>query len=238
VSPRTRAIRTAVAFAAGPAVLVGVVLALAVWWVAGLVAFAVIGAALFAWARLGADRMIESRLGGRPVDPTGDARLWNLVEGLCTGAGVRQPRVLVVDAPGLNALAAGTSGRRARLAVTTGLLSELDRIELEAVLAEVLWMIRHDEEVPLTVLVATFGFGRALAEGDDRDAGADQGAIALTRYPPALASALEKIEAKGASVPGQPGFMAQLWLADPRPSPPAGKGRLPLTERIEALREL
>lgn len=238
MSADRRALQASAAFAAGPAVIVGLALGLAVWWVAGVIAFVVVGAALAAWARLGGDRQIASRLPGRPADPNVDARLCNLVEGLCTGAGVRQPRVIVVDSPGLNALAAGTSGRRAVLAVTRGLVTELDRIELEAVLAEELWMIRHDEIVPLTVLAATFGLGRSLAVADDRDAAADQGAISLTRYPPALAAALEKIEAKGAAVDGQPGFMAQLWLADPTPAAAPARGRLPLVERIEALREL
>lgn len=238
MSPDRRALEIAAYFAAGPALILGVVLGVTVWWVAGLIAFVVVGAALFAWARLGGDRVVASRLAGRPVDPVQDARLCNLVEGLSTGAGVHQPRLVVVDSPGLNALAAGTSGRRAVLAVTSGLLAELDRIELEAVLAEELWMIRHDEIVPQTVLAATFGFGRSRALTGDRDAAADQGAISLTRYPPALASALEKIEAKGSTVAGQPSSTAQLWLADPGPGPASARGRLPLSERIEALREL
>lgn len=233
-----RVLRTVTAFAAGPAAVLGLILGFTVGWIAGLVAFVVVAAALGLWARTGGDRVVASRLRGRPADPRSDARLCNLVEGLCTGAGVRQPRLVVVDSPGLNALAAGTSNSRGLLAVTSGLLTELDRIELEAVLAEELWQIRHDEVVPMTVLAATMGMGRSLALGDDRDAAADQGAVSLTRYPPALASALEKIESKGAVVAGQPGYMAHLWMADPRPSPPPSRGRLPLAERIEALREL
>lgn len=238
MNPDRRALQAAAVFAAGPALLVGLVLGLAVWWAAGLIAFVVVGAALFVWARFGGDRLIAARLQGRPADPVRDARLCNLVEGLCAGAGVHPPRLVVVDSPGLNAMAAGTSGRRALLAVTSGLLAEMDRIELEAVLAEELWMIRHDEVIPLTVMAATFGLVRPLAVGHDRDAAADQGAISLTRYPPALASALEKIEAKGATVDGQAAYTAPLWLADPMPTAAASADRLPLSERVQALREL
>lgn len=238
LNPTGRALQTAVAFSAGPAVVLGLVLGFTVGWIAGVVAFVALGAALTAWPRLAGDRLVSSRLRGREADPQVDARLCNLVEGLATGAGVRPPRLVVVDSPGLNALAAGTSANRGVLAVTSGLLNELSRIELEAVLAEELWLIRHDEVVPMTVLAATFGLGRSLAIDEGRDASADQGALSLTRYPPALASALEKIEAKGATVAGQPACMAHLWLADPRPSAPASRGRLPLVERIEALREL
>ena len=65
------------------------------------------------------------------------------MEGLSIGAGVRQPRLRVVDSPGLNALAAGTSPARSIVAVTSGLLKELERIELEAVIAEELVQIRR-----------------------------------------------------------------------------------------------
>lgn len=226
------------AFAVGPAVVVGLVLGLVAGAVAGVIALVVLAGALASWARFGADRLVVGRLGARDADPTADARLCNLVEGLSTAAGVRHPRLMVVDSPGLNAMAAGTGPSSAILAVTSGLLTELDRIELEAVLAEELWLIRHNETYPATILVATLGLGRSAAIPADRDTAADQGAVGLTRYPPALASALEKIESKGSVVAGQPAGMAHLWLTDPRPGAPASRGRLPLTERIEALREL
>lgn len=238
MTPRTRALSTAAPFAAAPALVVGLILLFTAGWIAGLVSFVVIGGALAAWARLAGDRRVEARLGGRTADPRQDARLCNLVEGLISGAGVRHPRLVVVDSPGLNAMAFGTSPARATVAVTTGLLADLDRIELEAVLAEELYLIRHQEVLPATVLAATFGLGRSVAVRPDHDATADQGSVSLTRYPPALASALEKIDRKGAVVAGQPAWMAQLWLADPRPGPPPGPGRLPLGERVEALREL
>jgi heat shock protein HtpX len=238
VSAVGRATRASAVFAAVPAVVLGLILGLTVGWIAGVVVFVVGVAALGAWARFGGVRLVRRRIGGRPADPATDARLCNLVEGLCTGAGVRQPDVLVVDSPGLNVLAAGSSGTGALVAVTSGLVTELDRIELEAVLAEALWQVRYEEVVPATVVAATFGLVGRLALDPDRDSKADQGAVALTRYPPALASALEKVETKGATVAGQTGYLAQLWLADPRPAAPPSTGRLPLAERIEALREL
>jgi heat shock protein HtpX len=181
---------------------------------------------------------VLAALGGREADPAADARLLNLAEGLSISAGLRQPRLRVIDSPGLNAIAAGTRADRAIVGVTSGLLAELDRLELEAVLAEELIQIRHHETTPATVVAATFGLGRVIAIGADRDAEADLAAVALTRYPPALASALEKLEAKGAEVRGQPASLSHLWLADPRPGAASGRGRLPIRERIEALREL
>ncbi|HEX6393974.1 MAG TPA: M48 family metalloprotease [Acidimicrobiales bacterium] len=240
-SSSARVARITAGFAAAPAVA----LALVAWVAGGLVAaavvFVVVAGALTWWALTWGDRRVAatlSSLGAREADPVRDARLANMVEGLSMNAGVRQPRLLVVEAAGLNALAAGTSASKAVVAVTSGLLAELDRIELEAVLAEAMSQIRRGDTVAPTVAVATFGLGRRLAIASDRDALADQAAVTLTRYPPALASALEKVEAKGWEVPGQPAYMASLWLADPRPGVPQDAGRLPLSERIEALREL
>jgi hypothetical protein len=238
LNARTRAARTTAVVAAVPAAVLGLVLGLTAGWIAGLIVAVVIAGALGLWVRYGGDRVVERHLGGRPAVPATEARLINLVEGLSIGAGVRQPRLVVVDSPGLNALAAGSSASRALVAVTAGLLSELDRVELEAVLAAQLWLIRHDETIPATALVATFGLGRSWTLGAGRDTAVDQGAISLTRYPPALASALEKVEAKGAGVAGQPSYMSQLWFADPRSVVPPSSGRTALRERIEAMREL
>jgi heat shock protein HtpX len=218
-----------------------------------VVVFVVVAAGLGGWARFGGDRRALGSVATRPADPVADARALNLIEGLSVGAGVRQPRLLVVDTPGLNAMASGTTPDRATVVVTSGLLGELSRIELEAVLAEELTLIRHREIVPATVLAATFGLGRGIGLPGDRDTRADTAAVTLTRYPPALAAALEKVEAKGAQVAGVPGSLRHLWLADPAgpapggpPATPGGSGRGPgalrgrvaLPERIEALREL
>jgi heat shock protein HtpX len=232
-------------FAGGPALVLGAIALVVGGLVAGVVVVVASATGLVAWARLRGERRLLAAVGGRPADPVADPRLWNLIDGLSIGAGVRAPRVLVIDSPGLNALAAGMRPTRALVGVTTGLLAELDRIELEAVLAVELTEIRRQEIVPGTLLAATFGWGRRLGVSADHDARSDQAAVTLTRYPPALASALEKVDAKGAHVAGQPVSMAHLWLADPtgpatggRPPGTRGRGRLPLPERIEALREL
>jgi heat shock protein HtpX len=237
-TPETRATVVAGLFAGIPAVVLGAVALLIAGPVVGVVVLVVVGSALASWARFGGERRVLASIGGRSPDPVADARLCNLVEGLSMSAGLRQPRLVLIDSPGLNAMAAGIRPSGGIVGVTTGLLNELDRIELEAVLAAELLQIRRRETLPATVLVATFGLGRTLALPADQDAAVDRAAVALTRYPPALASALEKLDAKGAAVAGQPASMAHLWLVDPSPTPAARRGRLAVRERVEALREL
>ena len=236
-----RAVRIAATFAVPPALVAGVVAGVLGGAITAVVVFAALLVALMTWARYAGERAVErglAALGATRADPVGDARLANLVDGLSMSAGLAPPRLEVVEADGLNALAAAGKAGKGVIAVTTGLLRELELIELEAVLAELLVQIRRGDAVPATMTVGTFGLGRRLAAPAERDALADQAGVALTRYPPALAAALEKIETKGAEVPGSPPAMAHLWVADPGGADQRDPARLPLSERIEALREL
>jgi heat shock protein HtpX len=231
-------LQVAALFATGPAALFGLISGLLGGLVAGLAVFAVVGAALVAWPVLAADRLVEASLGGRDADASLDARLYNLVEGLATTLGVRSPRLVIVEGPGLNAMASGARRGRQLVAVTTTLLSELDLVELEAVLAEVLYRLRHSEVAAETVLVATFGLGRSMVLGADRDTRLDSAAVAVTRYPPALVSALEKMALKGSLVAGQTERFAHLWVADPQGAADKVRWRMSLADRCGALQEL
>jgi heat shock protein HtpX len=242
VQPSTRIRRTVAAFALPLGVIAGLI-GLAGGWIVAVALFVVVSIAAAAWARFGGDRRVRASVGGHPADPSRHARLVNLLEGLSAGAGIRVPALRVMDQPGLNAMAAGLRPDRALVAVTEGLLEELTRIELEGVLAEVVVQIRRGDTVPLTVLAATWGWGARFTVPPDRDVASDQLAVSLTRYPPGLEAALAKMAAHGTAVTGVRRGLSQLWLADPAPpQPDAGReghaGRLPLEERVEALREL
>ena len=70
----------------------------------------------------------------RPI-PRRTSALHNLVEGLCIASGLPKPRVYIIDDPAPNAFATGRNPRHAAIAVTTGLLEKMNRVELEGVLA-------------------------------------------------------------------------------------------------------
>jgi Zn-dependent protease with chaperone function len=222
-----------------PALVVGLV-GLLGGVIVAVVVFVVVLVGLAAWLSLAGERRALAGLSPRPADPDRDARLVNLVDGLCTTAGLRAPRLLVTDDPGCNLLVAGRGVDAAVLVVTRGLLDHLSRIELEGVLADGLVQIRQGDIVPATVAVATFGLGvRFALAGTAADEAADQAAAALTLYPPALARALDAMDEHGTKVAGARATTAHLWLADPRPaSAGAQASRPPLAERAAALREL
>jgi len=191
----------------------------------------------------------------RPSTQESHPRLHNLVEGLCIAAGLPRPRVYVVEDAAPNALATGRNPTHASVAVTTGLLDTLSRIELEGLLAHELSHVKNHDIAPATLAVtvllpvtALSGRLPRISVNRHREASADFSAVSLTRYPPGLISALETLRA-GTSVVRSPSrATAHLWTVSPLARTPAG-GRLawsdrlfeahpPPEDRIQALKEL
>ena len=247
VSENTR--RTALllgALAVAVVVPVWLVLAVVGLPLVGLLIAIALGAAAAGWTYQAGEGMAIARTAAQPADEATFARFHNVVEGLAVAAGVPKPRLYVIDDDAPNAFAAGRSAREASLAVTTGLLDKLSRIELEGVIAHELAHIRHLDILPATVAVplATIAPGLAVrAVGTDREATADMAGVSLTRYPPGLISALEKLRDDGATVRSSSRATDHLWIESPsvgrQDSPPTlSATHPPLDERIEALREL
>jgi len=216
-----------------------VAIGLLCWWgiswvagVVGAVAAPVLLGALMWW---GAEPLARRSLGGRPANLVDDARLTNLVDGLCATIGTRRPELRVRDEAGLNAAVCGRRRASATLVVTQGLLDQLDRVELEGVLAQQLTRIRCYDMLPATVTVATLGIFSTMLAPPEPITAMDRAAVSFTRYPPGLVSALEKMVTESTAVHGGARANAQLWFADPGGT----KGPVtPLKDRVMALREL
>jgi heat shock protein HtpX len=71
----------------------------------------------------------------READPAEHRQLLNVVEEMKIAAGLPMPKVYVMQSQGMNAFAAGRKPDEASIAVTTGLLSGLNREELQGVIA-------------------------------------------------------------------------------------------------------
>jgi heat shock protein HtpX len=194
------------------------------------------GAAWFVQSR--AEATVLRRLGSTPVDAHQQPRLHNLVEGLCVAAGVPKPDLHVVDDDAPNALAIGRDPRHAVLVATTGLLDKLTRIELEGVLAHELSHVKNHDTAVATlaaVLIGRVAPGRLpSAIGERREAVADVTGVAITRYPPGLISALEKLRDDPSELRSTDRSVAHLWIEAPVDDLLCP----PLEERIQALREL
>jgi heat shock protein HtpX len=262
----------------------------------GLVVALVISGVLAFTSYWKADAIALAVSRARPADPQEYRRLYNLVEGLTIAGGLPMPRIYIVDDPAPNAFATGRNPQHAAIAVTTGLLGMMNRVELEGVLAHELSHIRNYDILVSTLAVTLVGAvalltditlrmmwwngGRVARAGDRdnrnnplafiglafliiapivarllqaavsrrRESLADASAVQLTRYPPGLISALEKLQADCTVTHSASTATAHLWIEQPL-SGVGDSGRLssihrlfdthpPLEERIATLREL
>jgi heat shock protein HtpX len=100
------------------------------------------------------DKIVLASTRAREVGAEEQPRLHNIVEGLAIAAGVPKPRVWIVPEQAPNAFATGRDPEHASVAVTEGLLSTMDRIELEGVIGHELAHV-VDRDILYGTIVAT-----------------------------------------------------------------------------------
>ncbi|MGD0112862.1 MAG: M48 family metalloprotease, partial [Armatimonadota bacterium] len=79
------------------------------------------------------DQIVLGMSGAVEVTKQDELQLWNVVEGLALAAGLPMPRLYVIEDSAPNAFATGRDPHHAALAVTRGLLTKMNRLELEGV---------------------------------------------------------------------------------------------------------
>ena len=98
-------------------------------------------------------RLILRISNAKPLKEGEERQLRRIVENLCIGSGLPQPKLAIIDSMATNAFSTGLDPERASLVVTRGLLDALDRQELEGVIAQELSQIgNHD--IRLNTVVA------------------------------------------------------------------------------------
>lgn len=110
------------------------------------------------WSYWNSDKVVISMARARPADPAQYPDLHHIVENLAITAGLPKPKVYVIDDPAPNAFATGRNKEHAAVAVTSGLLSMMDRTELEGVLAHELSHIGNRDILVSTIAVVLVGF--------------------------------------------------------------------------------
>lgn len=146
------------------ALFLGVVVALgfaASWYFnsTGLLYFAIIFALLTnVWSYWNSDKLVLSVSRAHPADPAQYPDLHHIVENLAITAGLPKPRIYIIDDPAPNAFATGRNKEHAAIAVTSGLLSMMDKNELSGVLAHELSHIGNRDILLSTVAVVLVGF--------------------------------------------------------------------------------
>src|ERR1700722_11913762 len=142
----------------------------------GIIAVAVIAAALFLVQYFTADKIALASMGAKEVTPAEAPELHAAVERLCITANLPKPRVAIAQTPMPNAFAIGRSPGTATVCATTGLLDLLSPAELEAVLGHELTHVANRDVLIMTVAsffaaIASFivQMGFWFGGFDDRD---------------------------------------------------------------------
>ncbi|HZZ88753.1 MAG TPA: M48 family metallopeptidase [Caulobacteraceae bacterium] len=99
--------------------------------------------------------IIDFATGSRPLARDEEPVAYNLLENLCISRGLTMPKLRLIETDGMNAFASGLHEGRFSVTVTRGLLDNLDREELEAVLAHELTHIIN-RDVRTMVVAAIF----------------------------------------------------------------------------------
>jgi len=107
---------------------------------------------------------VLSTAGAHEADSVTYLELHRIVENLAITAGLPKPRVYIVNDPSPNAFATGRNPEHGVVAVTTGLLSLLDRSELEGVIAHELSHIGNRDTLIATVAAVLVGFVALISD--------------------------------------------------------------------------
>jgi len=98
------------------------------------------------------DKIALASVGARPADPGEYQILHNVVEEVAIAAGIPKPKVYIMNELQPNAFATGRNPNNASICVTTGLLSIMNRAELQGVVAHEMSHIRNYDIFLMTVI--------------------------------------------------------------------------------------
>jgi heat shock protein HtpX len=140
--------------------------------VAGVSSFGLAAAAALAiisvgWSGLSlafGSRLVNAMSEAREITKDDAPQLFNVVEEMSIAAGVPMPKVRIMETDALNAFATGTSTSNASIAVTRGLLTQLNRDELQGVVAHEMAHIANLDTRYMTVVVVTVGLIALIAD--------------------------------------------------------------------------
>jgi heat shock protein HtpX len=103
------------------------------------------------------DKIVLTVSGARSANRETDFDFYTVAENLALGAGLPKPRLYVIEEQALNAFATGRDPEHAVICTTRGLLNNLERSELEGVLAHELSHIRNYDTRLMSIVAILVG---------------------------------------------------------------------------------
>lgn len=103
-------------------------------------------------------KLVVSMSGAKEADPIQYRDIHNMLENLAISQGIQKPKLYIIHDPAPNAFATGRNEKHSLVAVSTGLISLLEKNELEGVLAHELGHIKNKDMLLSTMVVVLVGF--------------------------------------------------------------------------------
>ena len=160
----------------------GLLIAIALWLIMTLVGY------------FQGDSILLASAGAKKIKHDDHPRLYNIVEEMRIASGLpKTPDIYIIDDPSLNAFATGRDPNKAAVAITSGLLQQLNRDELQGVMAheishiknrDVLLMAMTSVLLGAIVMLSWYGsrimiFGGGGSRRNSSSGGAAQGIIMI-----------------------------------------------------------
>src|SRR3989338_2689262 len=103
------------------------------------------------------DKLVLLTTGAQPANRKQFFDFYTVAENLSLAEGLPMPTLYIIDDPSLNALATGRSPKHAVICATTGLLSIMDRAELEGVIAHELSHVKNYDILLASIVAVLVG---------------------------------------------------------------------------------
>ncbi len=108
--------------------------------------------------------MIRKATGSVPLERRENKRVYNLVENLCIGSGMKMPKINLIEDDSLNAFASGVNTSSFTVSLSRGIIDKLNDEELEAVIAHELTHIKNRDVRLLIVSIIFVGIFAFVTE--------------------------------------------------------------------------
>ncbi len=110
------------------------------------------------------DKIVLAMSSAQAVTFEDNKELYRLVENLCITAGLPVPKIYLIDDSAPNAFATGRDPQHAAIVLTSGLLTKLEKVELEGVIAHELSHIGNRDILVATIATVMVGVVVLLAD--------------------------------------------------------------------------
>jgi len=125
------------------------------------VAFSVLSSFFSYWY---SDKMVLAMSGAKEIKREDSKELYRLVENLCITAGLPLPKIYIINDSAPNAFATGRDPEHAVIALTSGIISKLEKSELEGVIAHELSHIGNRDILLSTLVTVLVGVVVLMAD--------------------------------------------------------------------------